>query len=127
MPTNHREDEEIDAHELDLDAIRDTRVFWVTGTGLSEEPSRTATLAALAHRAKAGITVFPTGGLGGVHRGASQTYDESADLVALARASAQLGGGEPELREGIAVLAKTGPTPAGFPRRPGIAKKRPLA
>jgi 5-dehydro-2-deoxygluconokinase len=30
----------------------------VTGTGLSEEPSRSATLAALAHRAKAGPTVF---------------------------------------------------------------------
>ncbi|MFF1543969.1 5-dehydro-2-deoxygluconokinase [Streptomyces sp. NPDC058291] len=51
-------DLEIDAHELDLDAVREARVFWVTGTGLSEEPSRTATLAALAHRAKAGITVF---------------------------------------------------------------------
>ncbi|MFF4258592.1 5-dehydro-2-deoxygluconokinase [Streptomyces sp. NPDC001663] len=51
-------DLEIDAHELDLDAIRDARVFWVTGTGLSEEPSRTATLAALAHRAKSGATVF---------------------------------------------------------------------
>jgi len=51
-------DLEIDAHELDLDAIRTTRVFWVTGTGLSEEPSRTATLAALAHRAKAATTVF---------------------------------------------------------------------
>ncbi|RSN92971.1 5-dehydro-2-deoxygluconokinase, partial [Streptomyces sp. WAC 05379] len=51
-------DLEIDAHELDLDAIRDARIFWVTGTGLSEEPSRTATLAALAHRAKAGTTVF---------------------------------------------------------------------
>ncbi|MFG2552971.1 5-dehydro-2-deoxygluconokinase [Streptomyces sp. NPDC048581] len=51
-------DLEIDAHELDLDAIRDARIFWITGTGLSEEPSRTATLAALAHRAKAGITVF---------------------------------------------------------------------
>jgi 5-dehydro-2-deoxygluconokinase len=51
-------DLEIDAHELDLDAVRDARVFWVTGTGLSEEPSRTATLAALAHRAKSGITVF---------------------------------------------------------------------
>ncbi|MEU1596266.1 5-dehydro-2-deoxygluconokinase [Streptomyces sp. NPDC005708] len=51
-------DLEIDAHELDLDAIRAARVFWMTGTGLSEEPSRTATLAALAHRAKAGITVF---------------------------------------------------------------------
>ncbi|WP_405736865.1 5-dehydro-2-deoxygluconokinase [Streptomyces sp. NBC_00028] len=51
-------DLEIDAHELDLDAIREARIFWVTGTGLSEEPSRTATLAALAHRAKAGLTVF---------------------------------------------------------------------
>ncbi|UXY27663.1 5-dehydro-2-deoxygluconokinase [Streptomyces sp. HUAS TT20] len=51
-------DLEIDAHELDLDAIREAGIFWVTGTGLSEEPSRTATLAALAHRAKSGTTVF---------------------------------------------------------------------
>ncbi|MGP4083139.1 5-dehydro-2-deoxygluconokinase [Streptomyces sp. KR55] len=51
-------DLEIDAHGLDLDAIREAGIFWVTGTGLSEEPSRTATLAALAHRAKAGTTVF---------------------------------------------------------------------
>jgi 16S rRNA (guanine527-N7)-methyltransferase len=28
---------------------------------------------------------------------------------------------------GFLVLRKTGPTPAGFPRRPGMAKKRPLA
>ncbi|MFD4257802.1 5-dehydro-2-deoxygluconokinase [Streptomyces sp. NPDC058534] len=51
-------DLEIHPEELDLDAIRAARVFWITGTGLSEEPSRTATLAALAHRAKAGTTVF---------------------------------------------------------------------
>jgi 5-dehydro-2-deoxygluconokinase len=51
-------DLEIHPAELDLDAIRAARVFWMTGTGLSEEPSRSATLAALAHRAKAGITVF---------------------------------------------------------------------
>jgi 5-dehydro-2-deoxygluconokinase len=51
-------DLELDAHDLDLDAVRAARVFWVTGTGLSEEPSRTATLAALAHRAKADTTVF---------------------------------------------------------------------
>ncbi|MET9775559.1 5-dehydro-2-deoxygluconokinase [Streptomyces sp. NPDC006367] len=51
-------DLEIRPGELDLDAIRAARVFWVTGTGLSEEPSRTATLTALAHRAKAGVTVF---------------------------------------------------------------------
>jgi 5-dehydro-2-deoxygluconokinase len=36
--------------ELDLDAIRAARAFWTTGTGLSAEPSRAATLAALAAR-----------------------------------------------------------------------------
>ncbi|MEU9592112.1 5-dehydro-2-deoxygluconokinase [Streptomyces sp. NPDC048219] len=53
-------DLEIRPQELDLDAIRAARIFWVTGTGLSEEPSRTATLGALAHRAGAGAgtTVF---------------------------------------------------------------------
>jgi sugar/nucleoside kinase (ribokinase family) len=33
--------------ELDLDAVRAARVFWVTATGLSQEPSRSPTLAAL--------------------------------------------------------------------------------
>lgn len=43
------------------------------------------TVAATAHIAhQSGITLFATGGLGGVHRGASQTWDESADLLALA-------------------------------------------
>ncbi|MEW2317102.1 5-dehydro-2-deoxygluconokinase [Streptomyces bauhiniae] len=51
-------DLEIHPGELDRDAIRAARVFWVTGTGLSEEPSRTATLGALADRARSGITVF---------------------------------------------------------------------
>ncbi|WP_033329507.1 5-dehydro-2-deoxygluconokinase [Streptomyces yerevanensis] len=51
-------DLDIEAGELDLDAVRDAGIFWVTGTGLSEEPSRSATLAALATRAKAGPTVF---------------------------------------------------------------------
>lgn len=40
-------DLEIHRDELDLDAVRAARIFWVTGTGLSAEPSRTATLAAL--------------------------------------------------------------------------------
>jgi 5-dehydro-2-deoxygluconokinase len=38
------------ADELDLDAIRAARVFWTTGTGLSAEPSREATLSALEAR-----------------------------------------------------------------------------
>jgi pseudouridine-5'-phosphate glycosidase len=43
------------------------------------------TVASTAHlAARAGITVFATGGLGGVHRGAQDTFDESADLTTLA-------------------------------------------
>jgi 5-dehydro-2-deoxygluconokinase len=51
-------DLEIAPDELDLDAIRSARVFWVTVTGLSQEPSRSATLHALHARGKAGITVL---------------------------------------------------------------------
>ena len=43
--------------DLDLDAIRGARVFWTTGTGLSDEPSRTATLTALRARERARITI----------------------------------------------------------------------
>jgi pseudouridine-5'-phosphate glycosidase len=44
------------------------------------------TVAATSHLAAlAGIRVFATGGLGGVHRGARDTFDESADLGTLAR------------------------------------------
>ncbi len=47
--------------------------------------SAATTVAATAHIAQmAGIQVFATGGLGGVHRGANQSFDESADLTALA-------------------------------------------
>jgi 5-dehydro-2-deoxygluconokinase len=51
-------DLEIYARELDTDAIEQARVFWVTVTGLSEEPSRTATLAALEARSHQDITVL---------------------------------------------------------------------
>jgi 16S rRNA (guanine527-N7)-methyltransferase len=52
---------------------------------------------------------------------------ESADLEQLARVSGRLGGGVPDLHDGLAVLPKVAPTPPGFPRRVGVAKKRPLA
>jgi 16S rRNA (guanine527-N7)-methyltransferase len=50
-----------------------------------------------------------------------------ADLERLAAASERLGGDTPEVRDGLAVVPKVAPTPAGFPRRVGVAKKRPLA
>jgi 5-dehydro-2-deoxygluconokinase len=43
--------------ELDLDEIAAVLLFWTTGTGLSAEPSRTATLAALDARARRAITI----------------------------------------------------------------------
>jgi 5-dehydro-2-deoxygluconokinase len=51
-------DLQIHADELDLDAIRDATIFWVTVTGLSQEPSREATLAALRARGRRGITIL---------------------------------------------------------------------
>lgn len=51
----------------------------------------------------------------------------TADSQAVACAAAQVGGGPPEEHPGVLVVPKVGPTPAGFPRRPGVARKRPLA
>jgi 16S rRNA (guanine527-N7)-methyltransferase len=50
----------------------------------------------------------------------------TADLDAVSRVSLRLGGGVPEQHPGLLVVPKLGPTPAGFPRRPGVARKRPL-
>ncbi|MEV0000107.1 5-dehydro-2-deoxygluconokinase [Streptomyces sp. NPDC050848] len=51
-------DLEIRPEELDLAAIRAARAFWVTGTGLSVEPSRAATLGALRERGGRELTVL---------------------------------------------------------------------
>jgi 16S rRNA (guanine527-N7)-methyltransferase len=51
----------------------------------------------------------------------------SADVEAVSRVSKRLGGGPVEELPGLLVLHKRTPTPPGFPRRPGVAKKRPLA
>jgi len=51
----------------------------------------------------------------------------STDLAGLARAAEKLGGASPEFSSGLAVVRKVAPTPPGFPRRPGMARKRPLA
>ena len=51
----------------------------------------------------------------------------SAEGAAVGRVSERLGGAPAEETPGLLVLRKLEPTPAGFPRRPGVAKKRPLA
>ena len=52
---------------------------------------------------------------------------DAADREAVSRAAGRLAGELEREEDGILVLRKTAPTPPGFPRRPGIAKKRPLA
>jgi 16S rRNA (guanine527-N7)-methyltransferase len=51
----------------------------------------------------------------------------SADADRVARAAQRIAGTLAETPDGFLVLRKTGPTPPGFPRRSGMAKKRPLA
>jgi pseudouridine-5'-phosphate glycosidase len=62
--------------------IRDLPVAAALRISGATTVSSTALLAA-----RAGISVFATGGLGGVHRQAADTFDESADLTALSRSS----------------------------------------
>ena len=52
---------------------------------------------------------------------------ETADIAAVSAVSERLGGGRPEERDGLALIQKIAPTPKGFPRRVGVAKRRPLA
>jgi len=60
-------------------SIRDLAII------IAQGKSAATTVAATAHiAAMAGIHIFATGGLGGVHRGANESFDESADLTALA-------------------------------------------
>jgi 16S rRNA (guanine527-N7)-methyltransferase len=78
---------------------------------------------ALAQPATAVEWVLPLVRVGGA---AVLWLGPTADLDVVSRVAAHLGGGEPVLHDGLAVIQKLDPTPAGFPRRAGVAKKRPL-
>ena len=52
---------------------------------------------------------------------------ESAEADRVRRVAERLASTLQDDRDGLLVLRKLGPTPSGFPRRPGMAKKRPLA
>lgn len=51
----------------------------------------------------------------------------SAEIDRVARVAELLAAAAPEEHDGLLLIRKLGPTPGGFPRRPGIARKRPLA
>ena len=87
------------------------------------ESYRTALAKALAQPPVAVELCLPLVEEGG---GAVLYVGPSADVDAVRRA-AELLNGEVEERDGFLLVVKQGPTPQGFPRRPGFAKKRPLA
>ena len=77
----------LDAHGVERIANEDLAKASVRDIPIlaARKESGATTVAATAHLASlAGIRVFATGGLGGVHRGANTTFDESADLSTLA-------------------------------------------
>lgn len=61
-------------------SVRDLPLAVAAGCDGATTVASTAAIAA-----RCGIRVFATGGLGGVHRGAAESYDESADLIGLSR------------------------------------------
>lgn len=100
------------------------RVVWGRAEEQETETYGVALAKALAQPPVAVELCLPLVRLGGV---AILWLGPSADLAEVARVSAQLGGGRPEVNAGLVVVPKVAPTPAGFPRRAGMAKKRPLS
>jgi 5-dehydro-2-deoxygluconokinase len=107
-------DMELTLADLDLDAVGRVPLFWTTGTGLTDEPSRGTTLAALARR-RDGITVHDLD-----HRPAFWASTEEARRwahEAIAHASVVVGNedevematGERDARRAAAALLAMGP------------------
>ena len=99
------------------------RVVWGRAEEQPVESFGVGVAKALAQPPTAAEWVLPLVRVGGA---AVLWLGPSADLEVLARVAARLGGGVPESRDGVIVIPKLEPTPPGFPRRAGVAKKRPL-
>jgi 16S rRNA (guanine527-N7)-methyltransferase len=123
----------LDAEQRKCDFLRrwsppNAEVVWGRAEEQPSERWGVAVAKALAQPPVAAELCLPLVGTGGA---AIVWLGPTVDLDALGRASLLVGGGAPELHSsglgGLALLPKVAPTPPGFPRRAGVAKKRPLA
>jgi 16S rRNA (guanine527-N7)-methyltransferase len=119
----------LDAERRKCDFLRkwappNAAVVWGRAEEQPLERWGVVTAKALAQPAVAAELCLPLAVVGGA---AILWLGERADVETLTAASQRLGGGAPELHDGLAVLRKVAATPPGFPRRVGVAKKRPLA
>ena len=100
------------------------RVVWGRAENQATDCYKVAVAKALAHPPVAAEWCLPLVEEGG---GVVLWVGPSADATAVASVAGKIGGELEESLPGFLVIRKTGPTPPGFPRRPGVAKKRPLA
>jgi 16S rRNA (guanine527-N7)-methyltransferase len=100
------------------------RVIWGRAEEQATDEYGVAVAKALAPPAVAAEWCLPLVRVGGA---AVLWVGPTAELDRAARVAEQLAAAPPEEHEGLLVIRKLGPTPEGFPRRPGMARKRPLA
>jgi 16S rRNA (guanine527-N7)-methyltransferase len=99
------------------------RVVWGRAEEQPTEAFGVAVAKALAQPTVAAEWCLPLVGEGGA---VVLWVGPSADAEAVSRVAEYVGGELEVSPPGFLVLRKTGPTPPGFPRRTGVAKKRPL-
>lgn len=104
--------------------LANVRVIWGRAEEQSVDAYGVALAKALAKPPVAAELCLPLVAPGGI---ALLWLGESADLDAVEDVSKQLDAHVERDLDGLVILRKLGPTPVGFPRRPGMAKKRPLA
>jgi len=104
--------------------IPNLSVTW--GRAEEQEPERfgVAVAKALAHPPTAAEWCLPLVREGGL---VVLWVGESAEPDRVAAVAERIAGALEPSPEGLLAIRKTGRTPGGFPRRPGVAKKRPLA
>jgi 16S rRNA (guanine527-N7)-methyltransferase len=119
----------LDAERRKCDFLREwaptnAAVVWGRAEELPRESFGVALAKALAQPPVAIEWCLPLVSVGGA---AILWLGETADLGAVAAVAEKLGGGSPDDHDGLVVIPKVAPTPSGFPRRVGVAKRRPLA
>ncbi|HWL33613.1 MAG TPA: RsmG family class I SAM-dependent methyltransferase [Gaiellaceae bacterium] len=106
------------------DELPNLRVVWGRAESQATDCYKVAVAKALARPPVAAEWCLPLVEEGG---GVVLWVGPSADADAVALVAGRIAGELEAALPGFLVLRKTGPTPAGFPRRAGMAKKRPLA
>ena len=109
---------------LESVAPANVRVVWGRAEEQGTDWAGVAVAKALAHPPTAAEWCLPLVREGGA---VVLWVGPSVEPERVARVAERIAGELEDAPEGFLVIRKTGPTPAGFPRRVGVAKKRPLA